>query len=63
MGTNFVNCVANAKNTLCIGANLNLIAQNGSQLLEPILGDIKYKIKQDGVTFNNKFKVYLGNLQ
>jgi len=41
LGTNFVNCIANATTTLCLDAKLKLIVQGGSKFENNILGDVE----------------------
>lgn len=59
LGTNFVNCIANATTTLCLNAKVHLIPCGGSKFSGKIYGDYNYEETHGG----KEIIVSLGNLQ
>ena len=57
LGTNFVNCVANAATTLCVRAKLHLTPLGGSTLAKNLGYNLSFKKQDDHIV------VELGNLQ
>lgn len=58
VGTNFVNCIANAATTLCLNANLHLIPLGKSTIDGEVGGNMPFEKKKNG-----EYVVKLGNLQ